>query len=194
MRRPTLILAGLALALVAAVQPAAAFTELGSGGTYYVPQVTDEQAVPGAFCRYADKAGSGNDTLRWLKVRSFFTHAPYTNKAYVGYRVTILRNGSPYYTTPMIKKKANQSEVAFFGPTTWNRPAGLGGTFQAVIKLTFYTPNGVKKGHYRGIIDVYSQRLGKAPAAFAIGDPGDPGDYQDANAPGACHKVFPTPM
>lgn len=190
MRRPFLSLAAAALAVVATVAPAAAFTELGSGGRYYVPQVTDESGFPGATCRYTNNAGTANDGLKTLTIRQFFTHAPYAKKANVGFRLTILRNGSPYTTTPMQKAKANQSSVAFFGPIGWTKPAGLGGEFQAVIKLTFYTPAGVKKGHYRGIIDVYDNKLVGTGDHYVSGDPGDPGDPQDANMAGGCTGRF----
>lgn len=191
MRRPFLILATAALAVVAAVQPAVAYTELGSGGKTHPPQVSDEMATPGATCLYNDRSGTANDTLKTLKVRRFFTHAPYVKDAYVGYRVTILRNGSPYYTTPMIKRKANLEDVAFFGPTTWTKPAGLKGRFQAVIKLTFYNPSGVKKGNSRGIIDVYDNRLGTSGLSFTNGDPGDPYVLDDAHTAGFCYAVYP---
>jgi hypothetical protein len=192
-RRPFLAIGTAVLALAVTVVPTAAYTELGSAGATYEPQITDEMSAPGVTCRYTDKTDPfADDPLKAVKVRKFFTHSPYAKKSYVGYRVTILRNGSPYYTTPMIKRKASQTEVAFFGPTTWTRPAGLKGKFQAVIKLTFYNPNGVKKGNSRGIIDVYGYKLGAAPIAFAEGDPGDPSDYNDANDPGHCQHWYPT--
>lgn len=190
MRRPFLSLAAAALALVATVAPAAAFTELGSGGTYYVPQVTDESGFPGATCRYANNAGTSNDTLKTLTIRQFFSHAPYAKKANVGFRLTILRNGSPYTTTAMQKAKANQVSVAFFGPISWTKPAGLSGEFQAVIKLTYFNPAGVKKGHYRGIIDVYDNKLVGTSSHYVTGDPGDPGDPTDGNMPGGCVGKF----
>jgi hypothetical protein len=190
-RRPFLILASAALALVAAVQPAAAFTELGSAGSTYAPQFTDEMAAPGATCLYNDNSGTTNDTLKSLKVRKFFTHSPFAKKSYVGYRVTILRNGSPYKTTTMIKRKANLEEVAFFGPTIWQKPAGLSGKFQAVVKLTFYNPSGVKKGNSRHIVDVYNNKLGTSGISFTNGDPGDPFDYEDAHTPGFCYAKYP---
>jgi len=188
--RPALVLATLTLALIATVQPAAAFTEQGTSGSYYVPQVTDEPAMPGVGCIYNDNAGTSNDTLKRLKVRQFFTHAPYSRKAYVGFRVTILRNGAPYRTTPMVKKLANEEEVAFF-KASWLKPAGLSGSFQAIVKLTFYNPQGVKKGTYNGRMDVYKQNLGAS--GWVDGDAGDPGDYTDTAMPGSCYAKYQVP-
>ena len=188
--RPALALAALTLALVATVQPAAAFTEKSHTGTYYVPQVTDESAMPGVGCIYNNNSGTSNDTLKRIKVRQFFTHSPYHKKSYVGMQVIILRNGSPYTTLPMVKKLANDEEVAFFS-ASWTRPSGLTGTFRAVVKLTFYSPQGVNKGTYKGRMDVYKQNLGTTGIGYPDGDPGDPGDYTDTAAPGACYSEFP---
>jgi len=190
-RRPTLLLGTLALALVATVQPAAAFTEKGHSGTYYVPQVTDEPSKPGVGCIYNNNAGTSNDTLKRLKVREFFTHSPYHTKSYVGFRVTILRNGSPYTTTPMVKRRANDEEVAFF-KASWLKPAGLSGTFQAIIKLTFYNPQGVAKGTYKGRMDVYKQNLGAS--GWVNGDAGEPSDYTDTAMPGSCYAKYLNPV
>ena len=74
-------------------------------------------------------------------------------------RVTILRNGSPYTTLPMVKKLANDEEVAFF-TASWTRPAGLSGSFQAVVKLTYFNPQGVARAPTEGRMDVYKQNLG----------------------------------
>jgi hypothetical protein len=194
-RRPFLLLATAALALIATVQPAVAYTELGGGGKTYDPNIYEEMSpsAAGAVCKYTDKSDPfADDPLKSLTVRKFYTHGPFASKAYVGYRVTILRNGVPYYTTPMIKRKASLTEVASFGPTTWSKPAGRKGNFQAVIKLTFYNPNGVKKGSSRGIIDVYAYKLGTAPIGFTEGDPGDPYNFNDANDPGHCQHFYPT--
>ena len=188
--RPTLVLATLTLAMIATVQPAAAFTELGTGGTYYVPQVTDEPAMPGVGCIYNDNDGTRNDTLKRLKVREFFTHAPYAKMRYVGFRVTILRNGLPYETTPMVKKLASQVNVAFF-KASWLKPAGLSGSFQAVVKLTFFNSQGVAKGTYRGRMDVYKQNLGAT--GWVDGDAGDPGVYTDTAMPGSCYAKYQAP-
>lgn len=186
--RPTLILATMALALVAAVQPAAAFTELSSSGTFFPPQFTDETAKPGVGCIYNNNAGNTNDTLKRIKVRQFFTHSPYHKKSYVGMRVTILRNGSPYTTLPMVKKLANDEEVAFF-KASWTRPAGLSGEFRAIVKLTYFNPQGVAKGTYNGRLDVYKQNLGSS-GGYVSGDPGDPGDYTDGAMPGGCFSEY----
>ncbi len=191
-RRPTLILAATALALVAAVQPAAAFTERSSTGTYYVPQVTDETSTGnwGVDCVYSNNSGLTNDTLKTVKLKRFFTHAPYASDADVGFRLQILRNGSPYYTSPLVRTSANRFEVAYF-KASWSRPSGLSGNFKAVILLTFYSPQGVNKGSYSGVIDVYNHRLTNTGLSFTNGDPGDPGNYTDPHAAGYCHAKYP---
>jgi hypothetical protein len=194
MRRAALVLSGVALTLATSMTPADAFTRLGSQGTFHEPNVVDESSSPGALCVYRDGAGTVDDTLAQIRVPKFFTHAPYRRKTWVGYQMTVLRNGTPHFTTKLVKAKANLEEVAFFGPTTWKTNRDLTGEYQVVLKLTYYNQKGKVKGTYRGRIDVYNQKLGTAAASHSLGDPGDAWDYTDASTPGHCTAVYAPPV
>lgn len=66
-----------------------------------------------------------------MRVAGNWSHGPYDQKSWVGYRFIITRNTPPYadgtfsvvYRSPIAKQRANRSEVAFFGPFTWTPPA-----------------------------------------------------------------------
>jgi hypothetical protein len=170
--RPTLILATMALALVATVQPAAAFTELSSSGTYS-PPVRRLTAKPGVGhlnnpARATPSAHQGAPVLQPLAVsrvvRGDAGHVPATARR-----------------TPPCRwsRSANDEEVAFFRPP--DAPAGSG-EFRAVKRPL--PPQGVKRAP-KGRLDVQAEP-GTAGSGSAA--PGDPRDYTDG-AIGGCWRV-----
>jgi hypothetical protein len=188
-RRSAAMLGGTLLAVLFAIQPAAAFQEIYRSGTVYEPQVTDESAAPGVTCIYENNPGASNDELDKIRIRQFFTHAPYAEGAAVGFQLQITRNTKPfndnkffpYQTTPLIRKMASESEVAFFD-ATWRAPEGVNARFRAVIKLYFYTPGSSSNvgGELRGRLEAYQHKIGSL--SFVDGDLG---------APGSCAPKYP---
>jgi hypothetical protein len=167
------------LALTVAAQPAVAFEELKSSGTTALYTVTDESSTAGAFCDYEQNAGSGNDELDRISIRQMFTHAPFAQDSDVGFQVTFTRNLPPfgdnrfvpYYTTPVVRKSANDAEVAFY-TRSWKVPEGTTAQWRAVLKLYWYPVGGGPIiGKAKGRYEAYEHRLSGEPS-YTLGDQG----------------------
>jgi len=188
-RRLPALLGGILLATVLAVQPAAAFTDLQHSGRYYVPEVMDDAGIPGVVCQYKDNPGPSNDRLERIKVKQFFTHAPYHHNAKVGFVLVIKRNAppfgdgvfKPYAKVPIATGTANDQHVAFL-TASWTVPSGVAGQWRAFIRLVFYKPGGnVVGGSYLGRLDAYQHKLGAV--SYVDGDVGMPGACAPTYAP-----------
>jgi hypothetical protein len=148
-------------------------------GTYYPePNIMDEEGIPGVTCLFTDDAGADHDWLDRIKVNQLNSHSPYHKKSYVGFRIVVGRNTppladdafTPYYTSPMIKKKANDEFVAFFGRTYDIPSTALNhqSRFRVVVQLYYYKPTGVLGGQLRARMQVYRQKMGATTGIIGV--------------------------
>lgn len=178
---------GIALMTFAfAAQPTIAYDQTSASGNRSFYTVTDEQAQAGVACKYENNSGASNDELDKITVRLLHSHtdanAPSTSK--VGFRYIIQRNTPPHsdgvfetvYSSPIVKKSANDSQVAFFGPYTWKAPEGTRSRYRVKIVLYWYeqgNPNN-QIGYAKGLMEAYQHKLADG-GTYTLGDEGDPG-------------------
>jgi hypothetical protein len=177
-----IVLVGALLVSVVAAPSVAAFSEKKSTGDTGFYTVTDYNGQPGVACRFADQAGTKKDLLRRIRVAENWSHGPYSQKSWVGYRYIITRNTPPYadrtfsavYRSPIVKKRANQTEVASFGPFAWTPPAGAKAHYQVRLVFIYYAPGSKTKvaGRVRGDVEVYRHRLNPTNT-YDLGSEGD---------------------
>lgn len=172
-----------ALAIAISSLPAAAFNEAVNTGTTAFYTVFDDSSEPGVTCKYEDNAGTDNDELDRIRVRDLQAHGPFATRSWVGYAFLVKRQRPPFtasyrtvYRSPIIKKKANQSEVAFFPWRTWTAPEGTQAQYRVHILLYWYKKGSQTKviGKVRGLIEVYKHKLGPGDV-FNEGTPGTAG-------------------
>lgn len=179
-----IVLVGSLLVSVVAAPSVAAFSEPKVTGTTGFYTVNDDNGTPGVACRFTDQAGVKKDLLKRIRVAQNWSHGPYDQKSWVGYRYIITRNTPPYddgvfsvvYRSPVVKQRANQTEVAFFGPFAWTPPAGAKAHYQVRVVFTYYAPGSKTKvaGRVGGGLEVYRHRL-NAGSTYDLGSEGDAG-------------------
>jgi hypothetical protein len=175
------IMASLLLAVTAL--PVGAFNEAVNTGDTGFYTIADEAATPGVRCLYKDLAGKKNDRLNKIRIRPFHSHGPYAQKTHVGYRFIVKRQPPPFtgpfktvYKSPVVKKLANDTEVAFFPARTWTAPTNTKANFRVQVILLFYAPGSQKNvvGRVRGLMEAYLHRL-TSTKSYVLGDMGDAG-------------------
>ena len=179
-----IVLVGLLLVSVVAAPSVGAFSEQKANGDTGFYTVNDYNGAPGVSCRFADQAGVKKDLVNRIRVAQNWSHGPYAAKSWVGYRYIITRNTPPYddaafgvvYRSPIVKQRANDTEVAFFGPFSWTPPAGVKAHYQVRLVFTYYAPGSktTVAGRVRGDVEVYRQRL-NAANIYDLGSEGDAG-------------------
>jgi hypothetical protein len=174
------------LALVFAAQPVGAVSWGPPHGTTAWPDVTvgDEQADPGIACRYEDNAGQLDDVLDVIRIRQLWSHGPFATKSYVGFRYVIARNSPPYddndyvkvYQSPIVKKKANQTEVAFYS-ATWHAPEHTNAQYRVRLFIYWYAKNDPSRriGWIKGVFEAYEHIHPVDGPPYTIGDTGNTG-------------------
>ena len=169
----------LAFALVLAAQPAAAFDETRNSGKTAEYTVNDSLAQPGIGCRYE----GASQVLDRIVIRKLWTHGPYARKSWVGFQYLIQRDAPPtgdgfttYYTSPIMKKRANQAEVAFFS-RRFEVPAAARGLFRVKLIIRYYKrgTSTVQVGRVAGTFEVYQHVASDGSPSYTIGDEGDAG-------------------
>jgi hypothetical protein len=179
-----IVLVGLLLVSVVAAPSVGGFNDPKTTGTTGEYTVNDYNGTPGVSCRFADQAGVNRDLVNRIRVAKNWSHGPYARKSWVGYRYIITRNTPPYddatfsvaYRSPIVKQRANQTEVAFFGPFAWTPPAGAKAHYQVRLVFIYYAPGSKTKvvGRVRGALEVYRHRL-SAGNTYDLGSEGDAG-------------------
>jgi hypothetical protein len=181
--RPAIALGVSLMALVLATQPVAAFAEGTPQGDYGLLTVTDEPSQPGIVCIYENNPGATDDELDAIRIKNLWSHGPYHQFTKVGFRYVILRNTPPvsddvfnkYFTSPIVKKSANDEEVAFF-KHKWKAPENTSSQFRVRLVLLYYAkgdPTTVV-GRQGGLFEVYKHNH-PADGTYTVGDNGDPG-------------------
>jgi hypothetical protein len=169
----------LAFGLVIAVQPAAAFNETRNSGKTGEYTVNDDLAQPGIGCRYEGL----KQVLDRIVIRKLWTHGPYARKSWVGFQYVIQRDAPPtgdgyrtFYRSPIVKKKANQSEVAFFS-RAYDVPAAAKGWFRVKLIIRYYKrgTSTVEVGRVAGTFEVYEHVASDGSPSYLIGDDGSAG-------------------
>jgi hypothetical protein len=171
-------------ALALAASPAGAWHEISDSGNHGLYTIEDEQSNPGVRCRYENNSGAQHDELDRIRIDQFWTHAPFASKTWVGARYIIQRNTPPYsddnfttvYRSPIVKLKANQSEVAFFGPWYWQAPENTNARYRVRIRIYTYAQGSKTNviGNVYGQIEAYEHKLVNGGGTYVLGDDGDP--------------------
>ncbi|MBX3030070.1 MAG: hypothetical protein KF809_07900 [Chloroflexi bacterium] len=179
----SVVLAAMLLSLMLTAQPAVAFIEKQNTGKTGFYTINDEFASPGAVCKYVDKSGAQNDRIDKVTVRQFHTHGWYPTKTWVGYRYIIQENRPPIadkkfvtiFKSGIVKKQANQTQVAFFGPSTYKVPRNTS-RYRVQIVLFFYKKGSKTnvEGKVKGQIEAYRHTLGTSGNTYVLGNQGDP--------------------
>jgi hypothetical protein len=158
------------LLTVAVASPASAFKEIGNTGSTGFYTVPDYNGQAGVICRFEDNLGVNADELDSIRIAKVWTHGPLPQDTWVGYRYVVKANAKPYgdgvfstvYTSPLRKATANDMEVAYFGPYTWNAPEGTQSRYKVKLQFLYYAPGSqsVLDGRASGLMEVYRHRLG----------------------------------
>lgn len=182
--RLTIALGVVMMASILGAPSVSAFSEAVNTGTTTDYNVTDEAAAPGVVCSYEDHAGLQNDELDRIRVRALDAHAPFARKSHVGYRFIVKRQVPPFsgpyktvFRSPIIKKKANLAEVAFFPARTWTAPEGTAARYRVHVYLFWYAKGSTQNviGRVRGLMEAYRHKLADSGNAYVNGDVGSAG-------------------
>ena len=167
--RTTALLVAMMLASAVVGPTAAGFSETQNSGTTGEYTVPDYIGQPGVVCRYENNPGTVNDEIIGLWVNKMWSHGPFTQKTWVGQRILIKKNAWPYgdgkfktvWRSPIIKGKANQSEVAFFPLRGWKAPEKSRAQYRVQILLFYYKPGSKTRvvGRVRGLEEVYRYKM-----------------------------------
>ena len=191
--RTAAVFAAMLLASAVVAPTTAGFYEAvvaGNTGEYTVP---DYNASPGVVCRFENNPGTFRDEIDRIAVKRMWTHGPFAQKTWVGQRILVKKNARPYgdgkfrtvWRSPIVKGKANQSEVFTFPVRGWRAPENSKAQYRVQILLYYYKPGSKAKlvGSVRGLMEVYAQKM---PPGFStiIGQEG---------SAGRCAPRFPLP-
>lgn len=157
------------LAASVAAPSVGAFDELKSSGTTGEYTVNDAAFSPGAVCRYESHPGPAyKDELNKVSSRKVWTHGPFGAKSWVGHRVVVLRNSKPYgddkfrtvWKSPIVKKRANDAEVAFFGAQHYKTPENHKSLYRVQHIFFYYQKHNKNKliGRVQGLVEVYKYK------------------------------------
>ena len=176
--------AALMLATAVAAPSVGAFDErvnTGRTGFYTIP---DDGLSPGVACRYEDHPGQQRDELNKISVRQIWTHGPWARWTWIGHRVVIQARrtaASPWvsvWKSPLVKKRANTTNVAFFGPYRYFTPENHRRQYRVVHKLIYYQKRSQTQaaGKVKGLVEVY-KHVQKGQPAYTRGQEGGPGAW-----------------
>ena len=146
-----------------------AFDELSKSGTTGFYTVNDDGFSPGAVCRYESNPGPNyKDEVNKVSSRRVWTHGPFAAKSWVGHRVVVLKNAKPYgdetfrtvWKSPIVKKRANQAEVAFFGAKHYLTPENHKAQYRLQHLFFYYKKHNKNQliGKVQGLVEVYKHK------------------------------------
>ncbi len=177
------VLATLALAGAVVAPSVGAFDELkstGNTGLYTVPDYND---APGAVCRYEQNQGPATDEIDKVGSKRVWTHGPFSQKSWVGHRVIFLKNAKPWgddsfrvvHKSPIVKKRANDTDVAFFGGNNYRTPEANKSEYRVQHIFTYYKKGSTTKviGRVQGVLEVYRMKI-PGEAGDQVGVEGGP--------------------
>ena len=168
----------LATALIA---PAVGALEEGSNtGTTGDYTVQDFNGSPGVKCKYENNPGTQNDELNRIKIKPVFTHGPFAQKTWVGFRFLIKRNTVPFgdddfrtvFRSRIQKARANDAEVAFFRGG-WVAPENAKARYRVHIQFYYYAKGSQTQviGRVQGLEELYRHIL-NASTTYDLGAEG----------------------
>ena len=182
--RTTAVFVAMMLASAVVAPAAAGFYEAQNSGNTGVYTVPDYNGQAGVVCRYEDNPGTTNDEIDRIAVKKMWTHGPYAQKTWVGQRILIKKNARPFsdgkfqtvWRSPIIKGKANQSEVAFFPVRGWKAPEKSKAQYRVQVLFFYYKPGSKTKvvGRVRGLEEVYRYKM-PLSGSWDFGEEGDAG-------------------
>ncbi len=148
--RPAALLGASMLALVLAVQPAAAAGNAASSANDYgLYSLPDSQGGPqGAACVYQTTKSHHAYPLKAIKAHGPSIYGTSSHHQWVGWRYRIQRDTNDddvfgtYFTSSIVKAKATQNAPAAFLTRKW------------------LTPSNLKAGNYRVQVSLYWYKLG----------------------------------
>jgi hypothetical protein len=165
-------LLGATLLAITAVAPASADTVKSTDGNYGMYEVRDQENVyNGVKCQYETHKEHGAYQLDKLVVRKPYVHSYTSGNQWVGWRFIVKRDGDlngsyqEIYRSSIVKKKANQTDVAAFSDRTWYAPdsqSSLKGNYKVWLVLFWFKPGSSTKisGKVATEIDWYGVRGG----------------------------------
>ena len=169
--------------MLSAAQPAGAFQVIDESGTTGEYTVNDTGFQPGATCLFENNPGSSHDELNGIRIHKLWSHGPFAQQSRVGFRYVIQRDAPPFgdgfktrFRSSIVKKKADDTEVAFFGPVTWKVPEGTQSHWRVRIFLTYYAKGSSTNviGRVSGQIETYQSKLKGTGMRFQEGGEGNP--------------------
>jgi hypothetical protein len=172
-----------ALGLTAVLaQPATAFHVLDESGTTGEYTVNDTEFQPGALCLFENNPGSNHDELDAIRIDKSWSHGPFPQKSLVGFRYIVQQDAPPFgdgyrtrFRSRIVKKSANDAEVAFFGPVTWKAPEGTKSQWRVRLAFTYYAKGSSTNviGRVSGNIEVYRSKLKSSNLSYQEGSEGN---------------------
>jgi hypothetical protein len=156
----------------AVIAPAVgAFDTVVKSGTRGEWTIPDYAGTPGAVCRYENNPGKFKDETNKVSSRKIWTHGPWATKSWVGHRVIVMKrkNGASRWKrawkSSIIKKKANDTAVAFFGGRHFRTPEKHAKQYRVVHQLTWYQQGSKTKvaGKLRGAVEIHKHVLTGQP-------------------------------
>ncbi len=168
--RTASVFAVLVLAGAVVAPSVGAFDELkstGKTGEYTVPDYND---APGAVCQYESHPGQpAKDEIDKVSSKRVWTHGPFSKKSWVGHRVIFLKNAEPWgddkfrvvRKSPIVKKRANDTNVAFFGASRYRTPETNKSEYRVQHIFTYYKKGSTTKviGRVQGLLEVYLMKV-----------------------------------
>lgn len=172
--RPAMVIGPVLMALMLAVQPAAAANVTSTTGHVGPYQINDEEAGPrGANCDYKTHPQSnGQYLLKDISVRAPFVHArntgPGNQSQWVGWQFKIDRDTNfdgvyaNVFTSSVVKRKATETSIADFSRRSWTPASTPQGNFRVRIVIFWYThaSSTNEKGKVKATIEWYHVRGG----------------------------------
>jgi hypothetical protein len=177
--RTAAVFAALMLAATVAAPSVGAFdlkVKTGDTGFYTVP---DDHSTPGAVCRYENNPGRNRDETNKVSTRQLWTHGPWEKMTWVGHKVIVMKRKNSAsswkiaWKSSLVKKKANDTAVAFFGARHYKTPENHAKQYRVVHQLTYYEMGSKTHvaGKVRGSIESYKHVMVGKPS-YAKGDEG----------------------
>jgi hypothetical protein len=152
MSRRALVFGPVLMALLLAVQPAAAATGIHTTGKVGPYQINDDQTTTrGANCDYETHLTNGSYLLDDIGVRAPFMHArntgPGNQTQWVGwgYKIQLDKEFDntfkTIFTSSVVKAKATETTIAPFTRRTWTAPENVkDGNYRVKLFMVWYKP------------------------------------------------------
>lgn len=185
--RSAALLSGVLLASAVAAPSATAFSEGVNTGDTGFYTINDDASTPATVCRYEANPGTVRDEVDKVIVKRMWTHGPYVQMSWVGQRIVIRKNRNPsggggwktVYRSPVVKGRADQTEVMIFPARKWRAPENSRAFYRAQVILYYYALGSrtALAGRVRGLTQFYRHKMMAEPSVVV----GPPTSYCRAN-------------